>query len=85
MKDHLLPAGAGASGFLGVLYALGEFSIHNLDVVMAALGPIAFRVAPRLPAVDAETMQRIYVLLAIVSAGIALVTLARRAYDRITS
>jgi hypothetical protein len=81
-RDIAIPAIGGSSGALGVFYALGEFSIHNIDVMMAALGPLAFRVAPNLPAVDAQALQRIYIAFAIVSALLALLTLARRARKR---
>lgn len=84
MKDSI-PYLGGAGGFLGILYALGEFSIHNIDVMMAALGPFAFRIAPHVGFLDAQTVQQIYIALAVVSGLLAAYTLAKRAQQRFGS
>ncbi|QCC47533.1 hypothetical protein [Halobellus limi] len=80
MKRTLPIAGGTSVGAL--IYAFAEFGVHNLDVLMAALGPFAFRIAPAVPYLDATAVQRIYIALAILSALIAAWTLLQRAKQR---
>lgn len=81
MREKVIPL-VGGSGAAGVLYALPEFLIGNLDVLMAAIGPFAFRIAPHVPALDATVLQRIYIALAILSAILAVGTLVSRAQEK---
>jgi hypothetical protein len=82
MSEWKIPVLGGTSAG-GLIYALAEFSVQNIDVMMAALGPFAFRVAPNVPYLGAATLQQAYIALAVVSALLALVTLARRVGKRL--
>jgi len=82
MSEWKLPV-LGGTGAGGLIYALAEVSVQNIDVLMAALGPLAFRVAPRVPYLGAATLQQAYIALAVVSALLALVAYLRRVGKRL--
>lgn len=83
MRDHVLPFGVGST-LTALLVGLAEFSVANLDVMMAAIGPLAFRVAPETPQIDETLLQQLYLALAVLSAMLAVWTLVRRARRKFT-